>query len=179
MFQTTTPNAPALETLVSIFKDNPVAGCLSIAAFLLCFLVIVKFGDILSFMKDRASKKEELETKKIDLDQRKHDETITALGNMTKVVENNTQAINSVEKTILLSESKTTEKFSALSKDMVSMEARLTERISSSAKDVGRDSKMDKIAAALNNRASRSDADERYAPEEDSDACIRYGDCSK
>lgn len=149
MYFQNVPNAPALETLVGIFKDNPIAGILAVVAFLLCFLVVVKSGDILSFFKERGNKKDELEARKIDLDQTKHDETIAALGNMTKVVENNTHAINAVEKTILSSEARTAEKFSNISKDILTMESRLSDKIVSAAKDAERGSKLDKIAASL------------------------------
>lgn len=157
----TPPSMPALEGFIQSFQAHPVIGIIATLAFILVFLVMFKFSDILQFFKDRSTKKQELEAKKLDLeakkvesDEKRHDDMMKALDNMNKVVDNNTTAINSVEKSILISDAKMAERFSSISKDLLGMEQRIHDRISSSAKDAAHGSKLDKIA----DRLSRADS---------------------
>lgn len=152
------PTSPGLDSLFTMFKTSPGIAILAVIAFILIFVVIFKSNDILAYFKEKAAKREEIETKKMDLEIKRHDDTMAAFASMNTVVANNSTAINSLEKTILVSEARTNEKFSDIKSELHDMKSDLMEKISSSAKETAHASKLDKIAASLDRQSGGEDA---------------------
>lgn len=160
----TPPTAPGFDSLFTMVKSNPGSSILTAIIFLIIFVVIFKLGDILSYFKDRAAKKEELELKKLEENQKQNERHFDFYESMVKAVDNNTQAVSSIEKTFLISDAKSGERIlgveSRLNDKMSGMESRIKEAVSSTVKEVVHTGKLDKIAASLDRLDGGEDSED-------------------
>jgi len=154
--QAQAPSMPAFDSLFQSFQAHPVIGVIVTFAFILIFLVMFRFSDILNYFKEKNEKKQELELKKLEADEKKQDveekrwEGLkSVVSDSVEAIKNNTTAMNGIEKAILLSDAKMADLVADLSKDMLSMEGRISDKITATAKDAERGSKLDKIADRL------------------------------
>ncbi len=135
--------------LVTMIKEHYPSAIL-----LVILVLLIRYaGQIGQFFKEYFNKKQEYEAKKVEDSRLILNELLATSKDSNKAVDNNTQALNSLEKVFIASEGRTSDKIagveSRLSEKISGVESRLSDKISNSTKEVVHQTKLDKIASGL------------------------------
>ncbi len=142
--------APDITTIiVTLIKEHYPLAILAVI-----LLIFFKYaGDIGLFFKEYFNKKQEHEAKKVEDSRLILNELLATSKDSNKAVDNNTQALNSLEKVFIASEGRTSDKIagveSRLSEKISGVESRLSDKINISTKEIANQTKLDKIASGL------------------------------
>ncbi len=140
-------------SIISLLREHYALAVLAVG-----LIIILKYaGDIGLFFKEYFNKKQANEEKKIEESIKNSNRQMIICEDMTKAVNNNTLALNSMEKvfitSITTSEGRTFDKIAGvenrLSDKISGAENRLSEKIITSAKEVVQTTKLDKIVSGL------------------------------